>query len=110
MLDAIWRSLQTVRILKQFWGRSALAIQPIDVTTDRTPRFMKMPAGTTRASAMIGQTGTTDMHFPALMWRARQQQQPSQNPCSRHGPKQSGQRILGGVVPHDVSYGEQVCF
>jgi len=32
--DTIWRVLQTVRILRRFWGRSALSVAPIDMTTD----------------------------------------------------------------------------
>ena len=33
-LDAVWRIFQTLRILRRFWGRSALAVPPVDVTTD----------------------------------------------------------------------------
>jgi len=34
LLDIAWRLMETVRILRKFWRRSALAIDPIDVTTD----------------------------------------------------------------------------
>lgn len=34
MLDNVWRIFQTIRILRRFWGRSTLAVQPVDVTTD----------------------------------------------------------------------------
>ena len=32
--DVIWRCLQTIRIIRRFWGRSALAVDAIDMTTD----------------------------------------------------------------------------
>lgn len=33
-LDTIWRCMETVRIIRKFWGRSALSVTPIDVTSD----------------------------------------------------------------------------
>ena len=34
VLDTVWRIFQTVRIIRRFWGRSSLSVQPVDVTTD----------------------------------------------------------------------------
>ena len=34
VLDMVWRLLQSISIMRRFWGRSALAVSPIDVTTD----------------------------------------------------------------------------
>ena len=34
LVDTIWRILETVRILRSFWGRSALNVAPIDIASD----------------------------------------------------------------------------
>jgi len=34
-LDILWRILQTIKIFRRFWGRSSLAVRPVDVTTDK---------------------------------------------------------------------------
>ena len=53
--DAIYRSFRTLQILRKFWGRSALAIAPIDVTTDAdsSSRTRKVVSTPLRTVAMI---------------------------------------------------------
>jgi hypothetical protein len=34
VLDALYRLLKTIRILRKFWGKSGLVVSPLDVTTD----------------------------------------------------------------------------
>ena len=38
ILDTVWRIFQTIRIIRRFWGRSALSVSQIDVTTDTESR------------------------------------------------------------------------
>jgi len=50
-LDIVWRVLQTLSIVRRFWTRSALTVEPIDMTTDgesktRTGRVLSPIQGT----------------------------------------------------------------
>lgn len=55
MMDGIWRTIESINILRKFWGRSALSIAPIDVTTDTesSSRARTVLVSPIRAMAMI---------------------------------------------------------
>lgn len=55
ILDIVWRLLQSINILRRFWGRSSLPISPVDVTTDKESksRAQAVVVNPLRAMAML---------------------------------------------------------